>query len=138
MNSKKVLDETENIIWEEQTSSRKNIYYTGHLEEDDDQIKEPPVEKKCFGITCDWQPEKTEVQYDTETEFAKITGLVSYSVSECDEIYSYIISFTNTKHYNYAFYDETGDCYECDTCRNGKHFVKYNSVNPKIVYITGF
>lgn len=133
----KVADKAENIIWEEQLSSKGNKYYIGHLEQDDSSIKDTSDGKEDFGITCDWYPSEFETWKNTSPDFARITGIKSYSVNKYGGIYSYIINFKNTEHYDYTFFDETGDSYTCNTFRNGEHFVRYNSLKPRIVYIKG-
>lgn len=54
-----------------------------------------------------------------------------------DAFYRYKLYFTNTKHYSYKFFDETGDSYSVNTYRAGDHFVRFDSDKPKIVYISG-
>ena len=136
MNSEKDYNETDKIIWEEMVSSKGNKYYVGHIEEDVP-ATEDASNKLDFGITCDWYPSEIENWKNTSADFARITGISSYSVNRHDGMYAYIINFENTQHYDYHFYDETGDSYRCNTYINRKHYVRYNSSKPRIVYITG-
>ncbi|KAF9256736.1 hypothetical protein L218DRAFT_966013 [Marasmius fiardii PR-910] len=51
------------------------------------------------------------------------------------EIYAYRLIFTNTKGWSFHFLDDTQDCYNCATIRNGNHYIKYNSDQPTIKFV---
>ncbi|KAF9262690.1 hypothetical protein L218DRAFT_1000569 [Marasmius fiardii PR-910] len=51
------------------------------------------------------------------------------------EFYAYMLWFTNTKGWCFHFLDDTHDCYNCSTIRNGEHYIKYNSDEPTIKFV---
>lgn len=92
--------------------------------------------KEDFGISVDWTVE--DRWKDTSADVVDTAAITAYKLSKCDEIiYKYCLKFTNTKHYNYRFFDETGDGYQVDTWANGDHYVQYNSDKPNIKYVSG-
>ncbi|KAL3587886.1 hypothetical protein FPOAC2_13785 [Fusarium poae] len=99
---------------------------------------QPRMTREPFDITvnwvptydADWEPASDEVKSRaaiTERRVARFNGTY----------YSYIIEFVNTEHYNYHFWDETGDSYSVNTFTNGHHYVRYNSEKPTIISISG-
>lgn len=95
------------------------------------------MDKQDFGIDVNWPVGDTTWKYLSQAD-AATTGITRYRLypSTSDD-YAYELDFTNTEHYDYQFWDQTGDYYGVNTFRDGDHYVRYDSNLPKIVYIRG-
>jgi hypothetical protein len=128
------------IYWKEKRTESGKKYEVGYLKsnivfENDEASR--LGDKKDFGIGVNWPIGEANWNY-TDSNIRSRAAITRYCLyNQQGETYQYRLIFTNTEHYDYYFYDETGDRYEVDTFRNGDHFVRYNSENPDIVYIKG-
>lgn len=135
VSDERVVDVEElRIHWHEFASRHGQKFEVGYLDEGDalahDERKTP------FGIGVSW-PVGDSRWKATTSVVKQRAAITRYALYQTSGQYQYILYFTNTEHYNYYFYDETGDYYQCNTFRNGDHWVRYNSNMPDIVYITG-
>ena len=93
--------------------------------------------KQPFGIVVDWPVGDTTWKYLSDA-VAATTGITRYRLyPSTGDSNLYELDFTNTEHYNYQFWDLTGDYYGVNTFLNSDHYVKYSSKLPRIVYIRG-
>ena len=131
------IDE-ENIEWKEFTSKDGKKFEVGFPkgEASDEAAFAPAPTKSNFGIClnwivgdCGWKQTAGNVQ--------ATASITSYALCPNTGAWKYILYFVNTQHYNYYFYDQTGDYYQVNTFRNGSHYVRYNSDKPTIVFVTG-
>ena len=93
--------------------------------------------KEKFGMQVNW-PVGDDTWVPLNVFIQSIAGLTQYKLHSNGGVYSYILWFTNTEHYDYFFVDQTEDSYEVNTYRNGDHYVRYNSEDPTIQAIWGF
>lgn len=141
MSNKTINDIDENSIrWEKFKSKKGEKYEVGYLKESNlsEEKKAEILTKSDFGIAVSWPVgDKTWKSPNPDTQ--NIAAITNYTLCQQDkgEYYQYILWFINTEHYNYYFYDETGDYYQVNTFRNGQHYVRYNSLKPNIAYISG-
>lgn len=96
--------------------------------------------KEDFGIAVNWPVDRNWV--DLSADDADTTGISSYQLWKSNSIlYTYTLHIVNDVHddyhYNYDFFDETGDSYSLNTYTNGDHYVQYNSAKPTITYVRG-
>jgi len=95
--------------------------------------------KEDFGIAVNWPVAFEWVKLSPDV--ADTTGISQYNLWKCDSVlYTYCLHIFNDVHdyhYNYVFYDETGDDYSINTWRNGEHYVQYSSEKPTIVFVKG-
>jgi hypothetical protein len=135
----KVNIDEKSIFWKECMSEKGKKYEVGYLIQEDlleaDKLMEE-AGKKDFGITVNW-PVEDITWKNTTSEIERRAAITRYALYKYDGFYKYQLYFTNKEHYNYYFYDETGDMYQVNTFRNGDHFVRFNSDEPRIVYVTG-
>ena len=135
--------EGKQVFWKKHTSKKGVEYEVGYLAEEDHQQasgdKKLTIEskggRKSFWVDVDWG-----VDNDWENEssdFSSQTAITKHKVAVYSGIYDYILKIVNTAHYHYHFQDESGDWYGLNTFRNGSHYVRYNSPQPKIVSIKG-
>jgi len=95
------------------------------------------AKKNHFGIQVHWHVGDAKWNY-TPGDVKTTTAIMRYSLYEYSgPKYSYLLAFTNIEHYHYHFEDETGDGYSVHTSRNGRHYLRYNSTKPTILFITG-
>ncbi|KAK3818395.1 MAG: hypothetical protein J3Q66DRAFT_337492 [Benniella sp.] len=88
--------------------------------------------KKPFDIKVNWVADKLGRPSDEER---RITGITSYWIK--DRLLN-TIDFKTTERYNYTFYDQAGDSYDCNVWSTWwGHGVVYYSKKPNIVRITG-
>jgi hypothetical protein len=96
--------------------------------------------KKPFDIRVNWIPGEDKFVV-ADQAVLDTAGIASYNLTTSAFRYcggwSFSLEFTNTKNYNYIFYDETGDYYRVDCYLTGNHSVRFNSEKPTIVRITG-
>ena len=131
---------TETMVLKELTSKDGKKYAVSYPDEGDLSEKTTPQlkSKKDFGITVYWTPSPKDNWIPTAGDVIKIAAIDKYSLFEYNgRTYKYKLSFVNTEHYDYKFFDGTGDSYRCNTYRNGSHTVYYNSDDPTIKYIKG-
>ncbi|KAF7323608.1 hypothetical protein MKEN_00581300 [Mycena kentingensis (nom. inval.)] len=97
--------------------------------------------KEDFGIGVNWPAETAHQWHDTAQVVKDVAAITQYILTKTgpdkDGDYTCELTFTNTKHYKYYFYDQTGDSYLCNTFTNGTHKVGYYSKKPDIIFITG-
>jgi len=137
-----------NIQWRTAQSKNRVSFEIG-VEKAEDAIDEAGVlavdaksetpqtaSKDHFGIQVHWQVSNAKWNY-TQGNFKTTTAIMRYSLYEYSgPKYSYLSAFTNTEHYHYHLEDETGDRYSVHTFRNGRHYLRYNSAKPAILFIT--
>lgn len=125
------------IDWREHTSKLGRKYEVGYPK---DLHERAPLgaelTKTNFGISVNW-PVSDSSWKNTDAAVQSRAAITRYALWKYDGLYTYKLMFTNTEHYNYYFYDETGDSYQVNTYRNGDHYVRYGSDSPNIVYISG-
>jgi hypothetical protein len=92
--------------------------------------------KRDFGIAVSWAVGDTQWK-NTSPDVRERSAITRYKLYEYDGSWKYMLEFSNEEHYDYYFYDETGDKYEVNTFRNGDHYVRYDSDQPNIVFISG-
>ncbi|KAJ7328447.1 hypothetical protein DFH08DRAFT_967569 [Mycena albidolilacea] len=97
--------------------------------------------KEDFGISVVWKATGDGL-WELNPDIVKdIASIPQYSLktnsADSDGTKHCTLTFTNTKHYKYTFYDETGDGYENNIFLNGNHTIDYTSKKPDIVFITG-
>ncbi|KAF5004270.1 hypothetical protein FDECE_9226 [Fusarium decemcellulare] len=96
--------------------------------------------KKPFDVRVRWTPGEDKFVVASQ-DVLDTASIASYNLTTSAFRYlggwSYSLEFTNTKNYNYFFYDETGDYYQVNCYLTGNHSVKFNSEKPTIVRITG-
>jgi len=127
------------VRWEELKSDKGFSYQVGFPEgqaEEDGSESQTVGGKKDFGIGVSWPPTGGS-WVQTPSIVRARAAITRYSLGPCSGAWKYELYFTNTEHYHYYFYDETGDYYGVNTFRNGDHYVRYNSSAPDIVYISG-
>ncbi|MBO7789006.1 hypothetical protein J6363_31120 [Burkholderia pseudomallei] len=128
------------IEWKEFFSSNGRKYEVGYLRHEENyehKNTDSDINKKeDFGISVNW-PVGDGSWKETDPEVQRRAAITRYSLYIYDGFYRYKLYFTNTKHYSYKFFDETGDSYSVNTYRAGDHFVRFDSGKPKIVYISG-
>lgn len=131
------LDDT-NIQWTKATSKHGKPFEIGVkriVSEDETKGKTESLDSLTpFDIGVNWQVDTAGA---TTSDVQSTAAITEYALAEPGGVYSYELSFTNTAHYDYTFYDETDDGYECNTYVDGNHSVRYNSSGPNIVRITG-
>ncbi len=94
--------------------------------------------KKDFGVTVEWANSKNVWVPITSQNVIDTAAITRYSLGPYNSFgYQWKLCFTNTEHYDYHFYDKTGDSYEVNTYINSDHSVRYSSDDPEIIYITG-
>ncbi|QSZ31256.1 hypothetical protein DSL72_000819 [Monilinia vaccinii-corymbosi] len=96
------------------------------------------IAREDFDISVRWEPKTWYDWVEDSGDVRSRAAITQHCV--CDyrgTNYRYVLLIENTEHYNYGFWDESGDCYSLDTYRNGQHYLRYNSDNPAIVRITG-
>jgi len=96
--------------------------------------------KEDFGIQVIWNAQGTLDWKPTTQAVQKTASISMYMVKEntvSSGNVSGTIYFQNFEHYDYIFYDETGDYYPCDTWRSGSHSVGFTSKKPNIRFVTG-
>lgn len=130
------------IYWKECTSKNGNKFEVGYLNEDDslnnEMLRASSDTKNPFTMVVNWALTDPEVWTNTTNSERDESAITRYSVGKSSNpLYSYHLRFTNLKHYDYYFVDETGDQYEVNCFSNSNHFVRYNSSNPTIVYVKG-
>jgi len=104
-------------------------YEFGPLEEKKEEVKSgAPL------ATVYWVPGTPWTQTSPDIQ---ALGISRYQLTDngSSSFYRYTLGFTNTKGWGYAFTDQTSDTYDCDTIRNGDHYVSYNSSKPIIVNV---
>jgi len=97
-------------------------------------------DKEDFGIqvtwdtqgVLDWKPTTKTIQ---DTASISMYMLKKTSTSG-DNIYC-TLHIQNSEHYDYIFYDETGDYYPCNTWSSGSHTINFYSEKPNIRFATG-
>jgi hypothetical protein len=135
----KSREEIEEMIeWEVCTSEKGKKFRVGFLKGSDTHAGEQADSgKQDFGISVVWPVLSNHWNYQPSS-VSNISAITRYALyRNSGDIYEYRIEFTNTEHYDYHFYDETGDSYRCNTFRNGDHFIDYDSDKPAILYIRG-
>ncbi|KAF7298305.1 hypothetical protein MKEN_01355000 [Mycena kentingensis (nom. inval.)] len=99
------------------------------------------ADKEDFGITVHWEAQSPLCpgNIPTTSDVQDTASITDYTLTKVDVVATDAckLTFDNTKHYYYTFYDETGDYYTCDTWRNGSHSVDYTSSKPNILFVTG-
>lgn len=97
--------------------------------------------KEDFGISVVWKPQGSAEWIHTPQEVQETSAITRYKLEQnetnSDGEVKCTLYFTNTKHYGYHFFDQTGDRYWVSTLRNGDHSLDYKSKKPTIVFITG-
>jgi hypothetical protein len=126
----------EQIEWQDQVTPHGKKYQVGYLRSEAPR-SERLTELKSFGISVNWPVMGSDSWISTNEAVSSRAKITQYALYAYDGTWKYKLWFTNTEHYNYFFYDETGDYYQVNTFRNGNHYVRYNSESPTIVYITG-
>ena len=130
------------VDWEEHVSERGQTYHVGRPRDGKAAVQEEtaPTAKSNFGIAARWPVTDNEIWVDTDAELRKAAAITKYALhkQEPGSTWQYILRFVNTEHYDYYFYDRTGDRYQCNTFVNGEHYVRYNSAKPQIEYVSGF
>lgn len=92
--------------------------------------------KKDFGMTVDWPVEGFWTY--TSADDKKKSAISRYKLQAGGGLfYDYTLQFDCFEHYDYYFFDKTGDSYEVNVYRNGQHNVQYSSEKPKINYVKG-
>jgi hypothetical protein len=92
--------------------------------------------KENFGMVVDWPVEGKWV--NTSKDDYKTSAISRYKLEKGSGLfYEYTLQFDCSQHYDYYFFDETGDSYEVNVYLNGQHSVQYNSEKPKINYVKG-
>ena len=133
------MSDQSSIKWETATSKNGVSFKVGR--EKTESVTEESTEaaatsKKDFGVAVSWPIVGTWT--NTTDEVKARAAITRYKLWESNAIGGkYTLQFTSTEHYNYHFYDETGDSYGVNTWSNGDRFVQYDSDEPKIAYITG-
>lgn len=131
------LDES-NIDWKTFTTEKGHKFEvgfpTGAVQQE--QTQDAALTKTDFGISVIW-PVGDSSWKNTDSNTRTTAAITRYTLYQYDGFYKYMLYFTNTEHYDYYFYDETGDRYEVNTYRNGDHYVRYDSNKPEIIYIKG-
>lgn len=134
-------EKMDKIVWKEMKSEQGKTFEVGFLESEtkSDEANLACANLSGFHIDVNWPVGDASWKYfkegDKEFDVAAIHRYTLHRYS--GPTYDYILEFSNDKHYNYAFCDEGGDIYTCNTFRNGDHFVRYNSDKPTIVAISG-
>lgn len=123
------------IRWEEFKTPKGEKYEVGYPI-NEDSTEQVLGSKKDFGISVNW-PVGTDRFKNTTPKVKEKAAITEYKLYEYNGFYKYKLEFVNTEHYNYHFYDETGDSYQVNTFTNGTHYVRYDSKNPDIVFIKG-
>ncbi|ETS80702.1 hypothetical protein PFICI_08231 [Pestalotiopsis fici W106-1] len=122
-----------------ETSDKNNSYAVGYpvglvpkpLDPDSPGIALPP-----FVVEVDW-PVDNE-WHQTSQDFANETGITAYQVgTSYSPFYIYFVEIVTNEHYNYKFYDQTGESYDLDVFVDGDHVIRYNSQQPTIGQISG-
>lgn len=137
------IDE-ETYYLKECVSKNGNKYQVGYLNEED-ALKDAShsygnlESKSTFFQEVDWPVENPQTWVTITSEEIETTEITRYSLSDNYRMsyYDYRLLFTNLKHYDYYFVDEDGDIYECNTYRNGNHYIRYNSNKPTIKMVKG-
>jgi len=97
--------------------------------------------KEDFGVQITWDPQDNSTWNATSQDLQDTASISSYYLiknsTDSDGTVHCTINFENTKHYDYHFYDETGDSYECNTFENTTHYVNYFSKKPNLRFVTG-
>ncbi|WP_046757079.1 hypothetical protein [Kordia jejudonensis] len=135
------------ITWKVHTSEKGEKYEVGYLSEEEfsisnsinSSVKVPSnghSSKEDFGVTVNW-PVADSKWKNTVSHVKDRASITHYALYVHEGFRKHKLWFKSTKHYKYTFYDETGDGYVVNTFRNGKHYVRFNSKRPRIVYITG-
>jgi hypothetical protein len=137
MNNLKDLDNDPNIVWEKRISANGKEYSIGYHK--DAEKLDTSLEKTPFNTTANWPPVFSSAPWIVQTSaFIGLTGISRYALDQRSaSLYTYKLHFTNQVHYDYYFTDNSGDIYECNTFRNGDHYVRYNSDSPTIINISG-
>jgi len=143
--------EESSIVWEGFTSKSGVEYSVGTLKTAEESDAANPdsnarlagPSKEPFSVKVEWplgddswkaaSPEVQEKAAITQYALSNNnTGLGSWFTAS-----RYALRFSNADTFNYFFYDETGDHYQVNTFTKGEHVVRFDSANPKIVFITG-
>ncbi|KAF7333100.1 hypothetical protein MVEN_00136700 [Mycena venus] len=136
----------EGIVWTTHISGKGKEYRIGRLPDagskgEDRTAKDATggkFSRAPFGIDVNWPVANTTSWQGTQSDVQTIAGITQYALYQTtNPLYPYILWFTNTEHYDYFFYDQTGDSYQVDTWRDGSHWVQYNSAKPTILFIKG-
>lgn len=92
--------------------------------------------KNNFDIKIEWTVGADKMIATTQEVLDK-ASISAYRLTKGHMYYDYYLEFSNTKNYNYYFYDETGDCYPVNCYVTGNHTVRFDSKKPNIVRIIG-
>ncbi len=140
--SDSIFDE-DAIYWKEFRSKFGKKYEIGYqkkydLFEDEKLQLAPAPTKEPFGISVVWTVATNQDWINTPGTVRRTSAITRYALYKYNRHnYAYLLYITNTLHYNYYFYDETGDYYQINCFRNGDHWVRYNSEKPEIIYFSG-
>lgn len=97
--------------------------------------------REPFGISVVWRPHAVTEWVNTPNEVRNTASITRYMLTQHsidgDGTAHCTLQFTNTKHYDYYFYDQTGDGYMVTTLRSGDHSVNFSSKKPTILFIAG-
>ena len=132
------------IVWKDLRNGNGNQYQVGYvLGHDASGEREFEAnrksKKKRFGAGVTWVVGTDDFKSVGEPTYTR-AAISKYALYDQDgSSYQYRLKFININgvHYDYYFYDETGDYYRVDTLADGEHFVRYNSSMPNIAYILG-
>ncbi len=133
------LQDESGIEWTDAVSEKGIPYQVGFRGSNQETVPADAAgeeAKKDFGIAVAW-PLTGNNWTDTTAEVKSIAAIPRYSLGAYGGTWAYILYFSNTEHYDYYFYDKTGDSYQVNTYRNGDHYVRYNSSDPAIAFIKG-
>ena len=118
------------IQWDKEKSKNGVSYETGR-----EKSEVAVQDKKPFGVAVNWPVENK--WKDLTPELAAITGIKQYALFDNRGFYKFRLEFINTETYSYHFSDDTGDSYGVNTFYTGSYYVKYNSDNPTIKWVSG-
>jgi hypothetical protein len=124
------------IEWEDRVTDGGKKYQVGYQKGDGQLQTKTDLVLSPFGIAVNW-PVAGKGWIATTPTVQQRAKITECQLFEANTVWRYSLNFVNTAHYNYFFYDETGDYYQVNTFRNGTHYVAYDSDKPTIAYIRG-
>ena len=145
MTSERSIFDDSNIQWERTTSKLGKPYAIGRTKLDNALEKESPpaaaaaaTAKKDFGIQIDLPVGSDDSWKDTPDNVRDRAAISRWKLHTIKAIGGkYTLEITNSAHYDYHFYDGTGDSYRLNTYVNGDHYVSYDSQDPALLFVTG-
>jgi len=133
------------IQWKKFTSKNGATYEVGTIKTENavkSEVAHTDSKKSSLDVVeldVTWHLARDDKWKEATQEVKNVVAISRYSLGyTAGGIYQYALWFTNTRHFDYFFYDESGDHYQVDTYLNRDHVVKYKSTAPNIIRVKAY